>query len=210
MDEVVNSARERLAQVSRETDAVRQVISKSARSIQGANDRTREIADMAGIIDEIADQTNLLALNAAIEAARAGEHGRGFSVVADEVRNLAHRTTGATKEIAERLAMVQEETQQAVVTMEKGMADMEVRLRKTEAAAEDNSQLTEVVDRLFMAIDTIAETGEIQGQRTNTVSLGTREMTTVIRQLTDKAELTGASARKLQALTAQFQVSQTG
>ena len=210
MDEVVNSARERLAQVSRETDAVRQVISKSARSIQGANDRTREIADMAGIIDEIAAQTNLLALNAAIEAARAGEHGRGFSVVADEVRNLAHRTTGATKEIAERLAMVQEETQQAVVTMEKGMADMEVRLRKTEAAAEDNSQLTEVVDRLFMAIDTIAETGEIQGQRTNTVSLGTREMTTVIRQLTDKAELTGASARKLQALTAQFQVSQTG
>ncbi|SFR81932.1 Methyl-accepting chemotaxis protein [Marinobacter daqiaonensis] len=208
MDEVVTSARERLAQVSQETNAVRQVISDSAKSIQGANDRTREIADMAGIIDEIADQTNLLALNAAIEAARAGDHGRGFSVVADEVRKLAHRTTDATREIGERLGMVQAETRQAVITMEQGMADMEERLRQTEAAAEDNSQLTDVVDRLFSAIDTIAETGEAQGRRTATVDAGAREMTAVIAQLTGKAEQTGTAARKLQALTGQFQVTQ--
>ena len=78
-----------------------EVVNKAVISMSAINESSKKIADIIGVIDEIAFQTNLLALNAAVEAARAGEQGRGFAVVAGEVRNLAQRSAGAAKEIKE-------------------------------------------------------------------------------------------------------------
>jgi methyl-accepting chemotaxis protein len=91
--------------------------------------RSSEVAQIVGVINDIAEQTNLLALNAAIEAARAGSQGRGFAVVADEVRKLAERSSSSTHEIAGILGAIRRETTAAAqavnasqVIMEHGIA----------------------------------------------------------------------------------------
>ena len=97
--------------------SVRAETERSAGSLLDLQARSEEIQGITQIIDQVAGQTNLLALNAAIEAARAGEHGRGFAVVADEVRQLASKTTDATREIGQKLDTIYREINQSAATM---------------------------------------------------------------------------------------------
>lgn len=102
--------------VSRVQD-IAEELREAAGNINALSQLSEEIGSIVGAIRAIAEQTNLLALNAAIEAARAGEQGRGFAVVADEVRNLATRTSTSTLEIGEVVARSQALAQQAVKSM---------------------------------------------------------------------------------------------
>ena len=117
-----------------------EVVTRAVSAMNEINASSKKIADIIGVIDEIAFQTNLLALNAAVEAARAGEQGRGFAVVASEVRNLAQRSAGAAKEI-------------------KGLISDSVEKVKTGSELVDASgkTLTEIVGSVKKVTDIVAE-----------------------------------------------------
>lgn len=209
MEVVVARAKQQFELVKEETQSIRAIIERSAESIVSANERSKEIGNTVTVINDIAAQTNLLALNAAIEAARAAEHGRGFAIVADEVRTLAIRTARATQDIGDGLKVVQDETLQAVKTMESGMAEMESRLKKVETATEDNSELYEKVQTLFDTIENIASTNQHQSKQTSGVAESTGLMNTMISKLSSSSEVAHNAAHKLKLITGQFQTTGT-
>src|SRR6185436_12957981 len=101
-------------------DKIRDSTRLMATVIKSLGSRIQEIGNILNVIDDVAEQTNLLALNAAIIAAQSGEHGRGFAVVADEIKDLAERTGASTKEIADLIRGVQEQSKNAVAAINKG------------------------------------------------------------------------------------------
>jgi methyl-accepting chemotaxis protein len=160
---VVNST---IAVMDRIADQVR----ASAATVGTLGQKSDQIGAIVGTIQDIADQTNLLALNAAIEAARAGEQGRGFAVVADEVRALAERTTKATREISDMIKAIQQETQGAVDTMNKGVKEVHDGTSEAARSGEALGQILAQVDEVTQQINQIATAAEEQTATTSEIS----------------------------------------
>lgn len=207
MDDVVRRAREQFEAARVGTQSIRDVVERSASSVQSLDARMGQIGTIISLITNITNQTNLLALNAAIEAARAGEHGRGFAVVADEVRSLAVRTAGAADEIRQMVEGLQNETREAVAFMESGVQDVDNHLRTSVDASSENAQLHQEVESMITIIQQLSERSMDYGKTIERVDLASGEMRQTVTGLQNSAEIVRLNANKLQKLVGQFEVS---
>jgi methyl-accepting chemotaxis protein len=154
----------------KEVREIAATVDESSGHIASLAELSQRIGEIIGIINEIADQTNLLALNAAIEAARAGEHGRGFAVVADEVRKLAERTTGATSEVSGIIREIQNKVGSAVSSIEKVSTKVDRGVDLSSRAGVELKNIVGSVEDLQMMVQQIASAIEEMSATSNQIS----------------------------------------
>ncbi|MEG5264384.1 methyl-accepting chemotaxis protein [Pseudomonas sp. JDS28PS106] len=175
-------------------------VQSTAELIGNLAEESRDIGKVLDVIRGLADQTNLLALNAAIEAARAGEAGRGFAVVADEVRALAHRTQQSTSEIERMIGSIQSGTEHAVDSMRNSTerAESTLNIAKGAGLALDtiNSAVEEINERNLV----IASAAEEQAQVAREVDRNLVNIRDLSAQSTNGANQTSAASTELSRL----------
>ncbi|MNQ22353.1 Methyl-accepting chemotaxis protein II [compost metagenome] len=161
-----------------------QVMGDVIRTMEAIDSASNKIADIIGVIDGIAFQTNILALNAAVEAARAGEQGRGFAVVATEVRNLAHRSAAAAKEIKVLISDSVEQVGQGGKLVQQAGAAM-----------------TEVVDTVRSVTDIVSEISAASVEQ----STGIEEINRAITQMDEVTQQNAALVEEAAAASQSLQ-----
>jgi methyl-accepting chemotaxis protein len=198
--------REQVAQAVSGMGSMVVEINESTQSVADLAGQVREIGKVIDVIRGIADQTNLLALNAAIEAARAGEQGRGFAVVADEVRALAHRTQISTVDIEKMIGEVQVGADDAVAAMNKSLTWANNTQTLAQNAGEALERITSSVAKINERNLVIASASEEQAQVAREVDRNLLNIQDLSTQTAAGAHQTNASSQDLSRLATSFNV----
>ncbi|MBI6851387.1 methyl-accepting chemotaxis protein [Pseudomonas lijiangensis] len=182
-------------------------IQQMTRDVAVTSDQVRSLAQQSqaigkvlDVIQAIAQQTNLLALNAAIEAARAGEAGRGFAVVADEVRALAHRTQTSAQEIEVMVGGIQNDTEQAVISMQNSSSKAEATLNVAQSAGQALEEITKAINEISERNLVIASAAEEQAQVAREVDRNLVNIRDLSVQSTTGADQTTTASHELSRL----------
>ncbi|WP_025739406.1 methyl-accepting chemotaxis protein [Salinivibrio socompensis] len=191
---VVTQARDTIASLADDMENMSKVISALA-------ENTDSIGGILDVIRGISEQTNLLALNAAIEAARAGEQGRGFAVVADEVRNLASRTSDSTDEIQTMIDRLQTEAHNAVKAMEQSRTMTAEGVNASDEASLSLNAINEQIVQISDMNTQVATATEEQSTVVNDINQNIEEINHSSQQTADTANTMAEASESLRDLS---------
>jgi len=180
-------------------DTIREQIQDTSKRIKRLGESSQEIGDIVSLINDIADQTNILALNAAIQASMAGDAGRGFAVVADEVQRLAERSAAATKQIEALVKTIQNDTNEAVISMEQTTSEVVRGARLAQDAGVALEEIENVSSSLAELIQNISNAARQQASSAGHIS----NTMNVIQEITTQTSAgTSATAQSIGNLAA--------
>lgn len=199
-NQTAREGRDRVVETVSAIQAMTQDVQTTSNLVEGLAVQGRDIGKVLDVIRSIAEQTNLLALNAAIEAARAGEAGRGFAVVADEVRALAHRTAQSTSEIEQMVAGIQNGTGEAVQSMQLNTNRTQNTLELARAAGMALEQITVAISQINERNLVIASASEEQAQVSREVDRNLINIRDLATQSAAGANQTSAASNELSRL----------
>src|SRR5450830_1554459 len=199
-NQAAREGRDRVVETVGAIQTMTQDVQNTSLLIEGLATQGRDIGKVLDVIRAIAEQTNLLALNAAIEAARAGEAGRGFAVVADEVRALAHRTAQSTQEIEKMVAGIQNGTGEAVQSMQQSNQRTHNTLELARAAGVALEQITQSISLINERNLVIASASEEQAQVSREVDRNLVNIRDLATQSAAGANQTSAASHELSRL----------
>jgi methyl-accepting chemotaxis protein len=194
-------------------DTIVSSVGSSAQTVAALGESSQQITKITRVIEQLADQTNLLALNAAIEAARAGKHGRTFAVVAEEIRDLADRTSSSTKAIAQVIRENEEAVQQAVERMGQVSTHLESGRQLVDRAGvaldsiiENSGKVLESVKQVTQSSEEQAESTLHIGRNIETISRVTHEAASGNQTIASAVQEMSALIEDLQMRVARFQL----
>lgn len=197
----------------REVKDIADTVEQSAGHITSLSELSHRIGEIIGIINDIADQTNLLALNAAIEAARAGEHGRGFAVVADEVRKLAERTTGATSEVSGIIREIQIKVESAVSSVGQVSSKVDRGVELSTKAGVELQTIVGSVEELQSMVQQIASAIEEMSSTSDQISRDIESISGISTETSNSSTEVAKASREvsklgvdLQSMAKQFEI----
>jgi len=204
-------AAEQGAQAVRDTiegmENMREQIQDTSKRIKRLGESSQRIGDIVALIDDIAEQTNILSLNAAIQASMAGEAGRGFAVVSDEVQSLAERSTEATKKIGELVTTIQNDTNDAVLSMEKATQQVVAGTRVADSAGGALAEIEKVSKNLSGLVEQISVGSNQQADVVTKVSEQVSEVSDSSTDTSRKAQESANSIAKLLELAKELESS---
>lgn len=198
-------------------NSIRKQVQETAKRIKKLGERSQEISQIVGLLDDLSDRTSLLALNASLQASTAGESGDGFARVADEVERLAERSNRLTQQIAGLAQTIQSETKDVVASMEETIHEVVVGSTLADKAGGALVEIEQVSHRLAALLQSISESAKQQAKSSADISSAMENISQVTelvqtgsQRAADSAKMLVALAEELRGSVAPFKLPEDG